>query len=107
MGRIRSTAAAERPSSVRILGKRYEVRWGPQATAPDYGEQSDLECWVRVCTGLPRDEERETLLHELLHAIDGQLDIDRPEREHNLRSLALFELFKNNKGLAEFIFGDE
>jgi hypothetical protein len=94
-----------RPERFRLFGKLYSIEWGPEATKDDYGEQIDLELKVRVCTNLPPDQERESLLHELLHAIDGALDIDRPEREHNLRSLGLYDLFKSNPGLAGYIFG--
>lgn len=88
------------------MGKRHYVRWnqdlGESCGDMDYGKLT-----IQIASGLSRDEERETFLHEILHAVCYQVQAELPEGKHRLLSSGIFETMRNNPGLADFIFGEE
>jgi hypothetical protein len=94
-------------TSLRIAGKRHAVMWDVKpASENEYGEYCPVTLQIRVCSGLAPDEERETLLHEVLHAVAAQTDTDMPEAKHGRFSVGLFEALKNNPKLVSYLFED-
>lgn len=93
--------------ALRIAGKRYKVRWN--ARISDHGEYDSEKMEICVAKG-PVDQQKEILLHELLHGIEYhygiELDDGDPEDHPNLSTLskALFAVMRENKGLARLIF---
>lgn len=65
-----------RPTSLRILGKPYRVVYsaaGDMAKATYLGQHDVRHSTIRVLDGMAAAQERETLLHECLHAMGGAL----------------------------------
>lgn len=92
------------PPVVRVLGKDYQIEWG----ATDLGEgvmgdHSQSELKIRVRGGMPHDEERETLLHELIHAVDEQLGIRMTEKRVRMLSVGVYALLRDNPKLRAYL----
>lgn len=93
--------------SVKISGKRHRVRWN--ARIKNHGEFDPEKLVIAVAKG-HLDQQKETLLHEIMHGIEFHygIDLDKedPEKHPNLTTLsqALFAVMRENKGLARLIF---
>lgn len=93
--------------SLRIAGKRHKVRWN--ARIKDHGEYDGDSLTIAVAKGHV-DQQKETLLHEIMHGIEFHygIDLDKedPKDHPNLTTLsqALFAVMRENKGLARLIF---
>jgi hypothetical protein len=59
---------------------------------------------ILLSKSLSEDNSKEVLLHELIHALDGQLDIGFTEKDVQRTSVALFTLFRDNPKLVKFLF---
>lgn len=61
---------AVRPQRVRVLGKRYDIKYLPVDQLPEvYGLCHKGDQRIEIRDGLPDGEEVDTVLHEVLHAI--------------------------------------
>lgn len=95
--------------TVKIAGKRHKVRWN--ARTPHHGEWDSEPLQILIAKG-PLDQQKETLLHEIMHGIEHHygIDLDKedPENHPNLTTMskALFAVMRENKGLAQLIFGE-
>ena len=95
--------------SLRIHGKRHKVRWN--ARIRHHGEFDGDKMEIAVAKG-HIDQQRETLLHEVMHGIEFHygIDLDKedPESHPNLTTMsqALFAVMRENPGLAKLIFGE-
>ena len=65
-------AACTRPARVRVLGKVYRIEYvGQIGDGGDLGEcDSDAQV-IRILDGQSLQSEQDTLLHELLHAVEA------------------------------------
>lgn len=95
--------AKSTPCLVRVLGKEYRTVFGAQLETGVLGEHDQMKGEVRVTGGLPHDEERETLLHELIHAIDEQIGIGLTEKRVRQLSVCIYALVRDNPGLAKYL----
>ena len=59
---------------------------------------------LEINTTYPIDVQRETLLHEVIHALDHTYGFDFSEDQVNGLSNALFETLRENKRVKDFIF---
>lgn len=95
--------------ALKIAGKRHKVRWN--ARIKHHGEFDGERMEIAVAKG-HADQQKETLLHEIMHGIEFHYDIDLdkedPENHPNLTKMsqALFAVMRENKGLAQLIFGE-
>jgi hypothetical protein len=71
---------AVRPRRIRVLGKRYDIKYLPTEQLPDvYGLCHKGDQRIEVRDGLPDGEEVDTVLHEVLHAILHGMGVQLPE----------------------------
>jgi len=98
--------AETRPVCISILGKVYAVEWLDRIYDEE-GEQSGTSSArhqiIKVSTSHHLDDQRDTLLHEVLHAIDEQLKLDLSETQVALLSTGLFQVFRAAPDFAEFV----
>lgn len=101
------------PKKLKILGMTYEVR----STVPDEG---NLLANSRDCAGSVTvnkalilinkdnhiDQQRDTLLHESLHAIDYQMSIGLTEEQVQRVASSLMCLMKDNPKLMDYLLAD-
>ncbi len=59
---------------------------------------------LEINTTYPIEQQRETLLHEVIHALDHIYGFDFSEDQVKGLSNALFETLKENKRVKDFIF---
>lgn len=87
---------------IRILGKPFTIeRVDPNPLGEQLGASSAVEQRIIIATGTPPEQEADTLLHEIIHAIDYTIQIDLTERQVHALTGALFAVFRDNPGLAE------
>lgn len=91
---------------LRILGKRHRIAWDAQLEDND-GEFDLTRNLISVAEGLAHDEERDTLLHEITHAVEKQLNCSIPEEKLRLIVTGLYAVMKDNPKLVDYLFAVE
>lgn len=82
-------------NSLRVLGKPYKITWGNLEDC--LGETDSTHQTIKMQTGLPKDNEEETLLHELIHAVDESLGLQMTEAQVHALACGLYAVFKDNE----------
>lgn len=80
--------------SLNILGKRFTVQW--KTIGKDFGECDAKACRIKVDPNCGPDQQRDTLLHEITHAIDHEMDTGMRERQVRLLATGLFQFMRAN-----------
>jgi hypothetical protein len=93
-------------SSIRILGKRHVVRWD-QPIGGDCGLMEYKPLRISVGKGMAVDEERESLLHEALHAIDWQQNTKLKEKQVRQLSVGLYAMLRDNPKVVEYLLAKD
>lgn len=93
-------------TSLRIAGKRHSVKWGADLKG-DCGLTEFLPLRISVGGGMAPDEERESLLHEVLHAIEYQQGLTLKEQQVRQLSVGLYETMKNNPKLVSYLLEED
>jgi hypothetical protein len=99
-------AAMKRPERIRILGKPFKIVYcsGTEPLADDQvGECDPDKQQILVRDGAPLESEQDTLLHEVLHALDEAVDAKLKETQVKKIATALLAVLKDNPGLAAFL----
>ena len=89
------------PKVLRIVGKNYAVE--VMKLDADYGECNDQTQTIKVAEGLAHGLERDTLLHEAIHAIDYCMSLKMSEKQVNGLGAALYALLADNPELVKYI----
>lgn len=93
-----------RPAAVRILGKRYTIEWcNPRDIGDDYGECRSHECAIKVSTEQAEIQQRDTLLHEICHGVDFEMDTKLTERATRLMATGLLGVLRDNPELVAYL----
>lgn len=95
---------SKRPESVRILGRDFSVTY--DLDNGNYGRCDQMMCEIEVMDGLPPVEERDTVLHEIMHGVWDKMDIGNHRvEEHVIRKMAtgLIQVLQDNPGLAAYL----
>lgn len=91
---------------VRILGKEYSVVYVPKEELPnDHGECFDEALLIKVRKDIAKENQKDTLLHEIIHAIDTAMDIEMSERQVRTVATGLLAVFLENPLLVEELCG--
>lgn len=95
--------------SIRIAGKRHTVRFGVASDDLDCdcGEYLPEALRISIRENLAPDEERETLLHEVMHAVECQQNLRVSEKVIRQLSIGIYEALKNNPELVAYLLGPE
>ena len=92
------------PSSLRIIGKDYEVQHKDKAASPeDLGLCDDEAQIINVRIDIADDSIIETLLHECIHAISSGMKLSLTERQVHGLGVGLYALFKDNPDLVSLL----
>lgn len=101
----------KRPLRVKVIGKQYRIVYEPRGGAlvteeGEYGECNFDKQLITVLEGQPLESEQDTVLHEILHAVDGAM-IDEKDQasETVIRRLAtgLLAVIKDNPSLTRYL----
>jgi Zn-dependent peptidase ImmA (M78 family) len=93
---------------VDVMGKKYKIRFLRDA----YFEESEcgviefdkMEILINSEKGTPH--QKDTILHEIVHAIDRDLDLHLNENQVRHLSCGLYQTLKANKRLRGWLFSE-
>jgi hypothetical protein len=90
------------PEYVRIVGKDFSVSEGDEHFKLS-GEMDEAALSIVIKPGQLPVEEADTLLHEVIHAIDSCLCLNLSERQVRLTATCLLAVIQDNPEFSEFI----
>lgn len=88
--------------TVDVIGKRYKIKWGG-VSGKDYGECLPAKCEIRVDPKSAEEQQKDTLLHECLHAIDHEMNTRMNERQVRLTATALLHYMRSNPEIVRWL----
>ena len=104
-----TVSGMKRPANVRILGKRFTVRWIPNSEGIEFeGEAcnglSDFDGQeILILEGLPLETEQEKVLHETLHMIEASMGMENDEEVVDRFTKGLLASLKDNPSLVRYL----
>lgn len=94
---------------IKIIHQDYTIAFQPEPKLADgtrcAGFTDTENGRIVVAENLKPDNQREVLLHELIHAVDDTLSIGLKEKEVHQLSVGLYTVLKENPNLRKFLFG--
>jgi hypothetical protein len=76
-----------------ILGKEYTVRYVSSAElGGNMGDCCQTKATIRISKDISREQQDDTLIHEVLHIIDHELILNLPEETVGRLAVALYSL---------------
>lgn len=82
------------PKQLKIGGHLYKIELvDPEDLGTDCGQQNRARNTIRIRNDLPESQLEETLIHEVLHAING----DFKEEFVDFMAMAIYAILKDNK----------
>jgi hypothetical protein len=96
---------SKRPKSIRVLGKSFAVVLEPAGVLErsNVGLCDSHAQTITVLEGLYPEDERETLLHEVVHAVDEAVFTDLTEHQVGALSRGLLAVFADNPAFAAWL----
>lgn len=91
------------PPSVRVLGRDIPIQMVDELPNA-FGEYEYKTQIVRVQRGQQPAFEADTILHELIHAIDDAMQLQLRERQVHCLAVGLVALFKDNADFQAYFF---
>ena len=92
----------KRPERIRILGKAFKVVNGP--IADDLNGECDTDTQtLAVRDGQPLESEQDTLLHEVIHAIDEAMGLKMKEAQVKGCATGLLAVMKDNPRFISYL----
>lgn len=94
-----------RPAKVKVIGKTYAVRYvtGSPLEEGDTGECDYDAAIISIRDGIESQLERSSLLHEVLHALDDQLNLRLTEKQIEGLENGLFQIAVDNPRFFAFV----
>jgi hypothetical protein len=93
---------AVRPTKIKILGKVFAVGNGP--LADDLNGECDTDAQkLAVRDGQPLESEQDTVLHEVLHAIDEAMGLRMKEAQVKGCATGLLAVLKDNPRFTSYL----
>ena len=92
------------PPKIRVLGRDLPIQYVDAEDMPKAWGEYDYETQVvRIRTGQQPQFEADTVLHELIHAIDDVMQLGMTERQVHCSASGLIALFKDNPAFLEWL----
>ena len=91
------------PTEAKVVGKRYAIQY-----LEDIGTQGDCNNQkqvIRVEKGNALEQEQDTVLHEILHAVDYAMQTKLKEAQVAALATGLLAVMKENPVLMEYLLG--
>jgi hypothetical protein len=87
--------------SLKIVGKRYKLF--VKTNFEDCGQCDDNKQTISLKKDMPKDLELDTLIHEITHAIDYQMNLEMSERQVHGVGAGLAAVFIDNPKLIDHL----
>ena len=84
-----------------ILGRYWKLVWTPDLS--EYGHCQPEALTIRVNSTVPQQHQQDTLLHEVMHAIESFYDIDIGEENVRRMASALLTVLQANPQLVRYL----
>jgi hypothetical protein len=91
------------PKYLKIIGREYEVSY-LEELKDVVGECDWDNLKIRIKTGQPPSLEIDTLLHEVVHAIDNAMQLNMNERQVYCMTTGLIATLKDNQQFLEYLY---
>lgn len=91
------------PDVVRVLGRDVPIVVSDDLLARAWGEYDFESQIVRIRAGQQPHFEADTVLHELIHAIDDVMQLNMKERQVHCLASGLIALFKDNPTFFDYL----
>lgn len=96
---------------IRLIGKRHKIVWKDEIIDDDgdavLGMYTQRNKLIQIQTGQTHDDERETVLHEILHALEEQMNAEIPEAKLRQLAVGLYAALKDNPRLVDYLLEEE
>lgn len=97
----------KRPARLRLLGKVFRLRYVTNAKDDDDNPCSGMvdidKQRIIIEDGQGFETERDTILHEALHAIESIMDLGLKERQVHALAGGVLAMLRDNPGFAEYL----
>lgn len=93
------------PADLDVIGKTYRVVKVAPSSDGSHGECLDKQQELRIAPDLTLAQEQDTLLHEMLHAIDYAMNGKMSERQISVMATGLLCVMKHNPALLRYLGG--
>ena len=92
-----------RPARIRVLGKQFSVVYGKDLPADLSGQCDSDKQRIDIWDCQPLESEQDTVLHEVLHAVDEAMGLKM--REAQIRGVAtgLLAIMKDNASFVSYL----
>lgn len=94
-------------NSLRILGKNFQILWEEKVADDAIGMCETHLQRIAMMKGLPLETEQDTLLHEVIHAIDETVGLSLTEQQVIALASGLLAVFKDNKEFTEYLLNGQ
>ena len=99
------------PKTVKVLSKTYTVDvveptlgvLAMEGVPSVYGLQRARNCSILINKMMHPDQQRDTLIHELLHAYDFDMKIGLSEKQTHRLASCILSMLKDNPKVVEFL----
>lgn len=92
-------------AKVDVFGKAYAIQV-VQRDSGDYGECFSDECRIEIASYQCDEQKRDTLLHELVHAVDHEMNTKLSEPQVRRMATGLLCVLRHNPALVAFLTGE-
>jgi len=106
MGLRPGFAVVKKPAAIKVIGRRYRVefvRTGGALQEDERGECDTDGQLISVLEGQPLEGEQDTVLHEVIHAIEHAMGLDLKEEEVEKLTTGLIAVIKDNPSFLRYL----
>lgn len=95
-----------RNKSVDVLGKTYKIRFvkNKQMDEQEYGLVDFNSMGILVNRERGKDHQKDTVIHEIIHALDEDLAMGLTEKQVRNLGCGFFQVLKSNPKLRRWLF---
>lgn len=94
-----------------LIGKRHRVAWvkglHDGSGVEVYGLYHERPKLIEINDDQTHDDERETMLHEIMHALEAQMNASIPEAKLRQLAVGLYAALKDNPKLVAYLLEEE
>ncbi len=90
-------------NTIRILGKTFEILWVDEVAEDAIGMCETFRQRITMSKGLPVETEQDTLLHEVIHAVDETMGTSLTEQQVLALASGLIAVLRDNKEFTEYL----
>lgn len=90
------------PQDIRVLGKDFTVKVIPDFD--DCGECDYVKQIIKIQDAMPLSLEQDTLIHEVIHALDFNMKLHMKERQVSALASGLIAVFRDNPAFVKYLF---